>query len=348
MDKYFAASNSAQGFFSYYNDCFSECDKLYIIKGGPGTGKSGFMRACSRYAEERGSYVEYFFCSSDPDSLDGVIIHNKNKSIAIIDGTSPHVYDMELPGVRDNIINLGEAWDEGALDKSREMIFSLCHGKTEAYRRAYNALAICGNLTAVMDSYVGEFVLSDKMRDSAQRLVERYCVSGEGKRRIRLIDSVSMKGRVRFDTFERNATNTVIIGDTYCAGNIMLEKIKGALDGLGADYYVSYDPVITRRINGIFDTGSRTAFMLSDSRMDSIENERAVVSINTRRFIDDGIKDVKGDIKYSLSLYRSSIDLALKMLYRAKGMHFALEEIYKGAMDFSLVDKRISDFCKIL
>ncbi len=304
------------------------------------------MRACARYAEERGSYVEYFFCSSDPDSLDGVIIHNKNKLTAILDGTSPHVYDMEYPGVRDNIINLGEAWDEGALDTSREMIFSLCRGKIEAYRRAYNALAICGNLTAVIDSYVGEFVLSDKMNAAATKLVAKYCSSGKGRHKIRLIDSVSMRGRVRFDTFERNADNTVVIGDTYCAANIMLEKIKGALDSMGADYYVSYDPVITKRINGIFETVSRTAFVISDSRMDSIENDKAVTCINTKRFINDGIKDVKGDMKYSLSLYKSSTDLALKMLCRARRMHFALEEIYKCAMDFSLVDKKISDFCK--
>ena len=38
--KYFAASNSSEGFVNYYDACFgsdSRVDRLYVIKGGPGT-----------------------------------------------------------------------------------------------------------------------------------------------------------------------------------------------------------------------------------------------------------------------------------------------------------------------
>jgi hypothetical protein len=43
---YFAASNSKDGFVSYFHECFDrpEIEKLYIIKGAPGTGKSKFMK----------------------------------------------------------------------------------------------------------------------------------------------------------------------------------------------------------------------------------------------------------------------------------------------------------------
>ena len=41
---YFAASNSRNGFHSYYEHCFRHrVDHLYCIKGGPGTGKSTLM-----------------------------------------------------------------------------------------------------------------------------------------------------------------------------------------------------------------------------------------------------------------------------------------------------------------
>ena len=46
--KYFAASNSAQGFKNYYPEVFARADHLYIIKGGPGTGKSSFMKKYAR------------------------------------------------------------------------------------------------------------------------------------------------------------------------------------------------------------------------------------------------------------------------------------------------------------
>ena len=48
----FAASNSCRGFCNYYGDLFvdSRFDRLYIIKGGPGTGKSHFMKVVARRA----------------------------------------------------------------------------------------------------------------------------------------------------------------------------------------------------------------------------------------------------------------------------------------------------------
>ena len=45
MDRtYFLAANSGRGFFSLYDGFPPEGAFLHIIKGGPGTGKSGFMR----------------------------------------------------------------------------------------------------------------------------------------------------------------------------------------------------------------------------------------------------------------------------------------------------------------
>ena len=71
---YFLGANSAQGFYSLYGGFPPRSGFLHIIKGGPGTGKSGFMRAIGSEAERRGMDVEYVLCSGDPDSLDGVYI----------------------------------------------------------------------------------------------------------------------------------------------------------------------------------------------------------------------------------------------------------------------------------
>ena len=84
-EKYFAASNGAGGFINYYHTVFDveKLAHLYIIKGGPGTGKSSFMRDVANRAEGEGNTVVYFYCSSDPDSLDGILI--KDKKIALLD-----------------------------------------------------------------------------------------------------------------------------------------------------------------------------------------------------------------------------------------------------------------------
>lgn len=86
---YFSGGNTASGFVSYYDYIFRELDRLYIIKGAPGTGKSKLMRDIANEADNRSYKVEYYHCSSDPDSLDGIII--RDISVGVLDGTAPHV-----------------------------------------------------------------------------------------------------------------------------------------------------------------------------------------------------------------------------------------------------------------
>ena len=75
---YFAALNGGKGFVSFFDDIFSPLDRVYIIKGGPGTGKSKLMRDIAAEAVNKAYTVEYFCCSADPDSLDGIIIKELN------------------------------------------------------------------------------------------------------------------------------------------------------------------------------------------------------------------------------------------------------------------------------
>ena len=71
--EFFLGANSGEGFRSFYNGfCRGDGDMLYLIKAGPGGGKSGFMRRLGQRAEAMGHKVEYILCSGDPDSLDAV------------------------------------------------------------------------------------------------------------------------------------------------------------------------------------------------------------------------------------------------------------------------------------
>ena len=73
---YFAGANSGVGFVNLFGDFYEESslDRLYIIKGGPGTGKSTFMRILAERAADAGAGAEYFLCGSDPSSLDAVVL----------------------------------------------------------------------------------------------------------------------------------------------------------------------------------------------------------------------------------------------------------------------------------
>ncbi len=86
----FLGANTPEGFYSLFDELidFENAKDVFILKGGPGTGKSGFMKRCGQDFEKENYSVEYCYCSSDPMSLDAVII--KEKGIAFVDGTAPH------------------------------------------------------------------------------------------------------------------------------------------------------------------------------------------------------------------------------------------------------------------
>ena len=66
--RFFIGANTARGFVNDADDIFSGLKKLYILKGGPGTGKSTWMKRAAEKAEKAGYPVERYFCSSDSSS----------------------------------------------------------------------------------------------------------------------------------------------------------------------------------------------------------------------------------------------------------------------------------------
>ena len=87
---WFLGANTAEGFCSRFEQLHSggRVRKCVIIKGGPGYGKSTFMKKLQKTVESLGADTESYPCSSDPASLDGLFI--PALGLAFVDGTAPH------------------------------------------------------------------------------------------------------------------------------------------------------------------------------------------------------------------------------------------------------------------
>ena len=88
--QYFLGANSPSGFYSLYDQLLAPelARHIYILKGGPGCGKSTLMKKVGALCEQAGEKPEYILCSGDPDSLDALIL--PRLGMAIVDGTAPH------------------------------------------------------------------------------------------------------------------------------------------------------------------------------------------------------------------------------------------------------------------
>ncbi|MBQ9806478.1 MAG: hypothetical protein IJW49_08255 [Clostridia bacterium] len=346
-DAYFAASNSERGFFSYYKECFdaARVKRVFAVKGGPGTGKSRFLRDVAVYAEDRGWTAEYIYCSSDADSLDGVILTSGEDCIALLDATAPHVYEPALPGVREEIVNLGSFWNREKLCESSELITLLNQQKSAAYRRCYRYLRSEGELMKVCDSLTEPYIKREALRAFAEKQV-RDLQEGSGyESSPALIRSVGMRGEVIFDTYFADAEQTVLLEDCYGCAQVFLGRIGEMAIEKQWKIRVSHDPVFPDRLDGLFLQDFRRAFVILPKE---IEKPRGRV-LSLRRFAEiSGMRAVRGQVRFTRRLMESMREGALDALREVRELHFALEDCYVSAMDFEAKENFTKIFCSRL
>ncbi len=338
---YFAASNTSNGFIGYFSKIFDaeSLDRIYILKGGPGTGKSYLMNKIGKEAESLGYEVEYFLCSSDTNSLDGILI--PSLKTAVIDGTAPHMTDPVFPGAADEIINLGEFFDVKKLTSQKDMIIKLIRAKSELYTRAYAFLRCAGSIKKEYDCTVSPYVLYKKMTDFAERLTNRIRNGEKYEEKIRLTHAYGTCGEVKLDTFYENAETRYVIEDKYNTSHILLSIIYEKLKAKEADVTVSFSPDIPEQIDGIYINSQRISFTVTTQKSDSDK------VINMCRFINkDGIKAHKKRLHFMKTAYESVIKEALVYLSSVKPLHEELEKIYTASMDFAKKEKLTSKLCK--
>ena len=333
-NSYFAGANTGKGFVCDYDGLMSEEDfeKIYIVKGGSGTGKSTLIKKAAEEGKKKNAEITYILCSSDPDSLDGVIIEKRNKKIAVIDGTAPHIKEPEYAGACGEIINCGDHWNASFLENKKDEIASLAQRKSLAYKRAYRYLAAASEIFEIQQS-IGAFCLEkEKMKKSIERLVANIGnKNGKGKLIYRRTECISMKGAYRLSSFER-CKNQYGVADCCFISPYFLEMLKNELLGKGLDVIVSESPIF-----GICEICIPSA----DAAFVPFEKGREYGKcINLKRFANaEKAATVKQRRIFTSKCLFSMVEGALECLRDAGDIHFVLEGIYKGAMDFNGLDK---------
>ena len=346
-DAYFAASNSEKGFFSYYRECFdaAHIKRVFAIKGGPGTGKSRFMREVADAGRARGWRAEYIYCSSDADSLDGIILHQGEDAVALLDATAPHVYEPSHPGVREELVNLGAFWDRSRLLEHADRIAILNRQKSDAYRRAYRYLGAEGQMQKIRDQLVAPYLKRRSIRAYAEKQLRDVPDGNEYCARPALVRSVGMHGEVIFDTYFASAEKSVLLEDCYGSAEIFLAALGELAVKKKLQIRVSHDPVFPERLDGIFFTESRRAFVTVPRSLEAGAGRR----VSLRRFVEvSSMKPIRGELLFTERMRKALREGALEALREVRTVHFQLEECYISAMDFQAKESFTKKFCDSL
>ena len=328
-NKYFAAANGYLGFRSYFAEIFDSryFDRIFVMKGGPGTGKSTFIKKAANAFFDSGCYVEAIYCSSDKNSLDGAIIENGGKRVALIDATSPHERDAIFPGAIDTIINLGDGFDEAELEKQRLKILELNKNKHNYYRSAYSYLSIIGNIDRKLRADFENLSDCRKISDKSKELARASLTPSCSDKRTRLTSSFSKDGYSSFDTLIDLASNVLAVKGDGLSEYIFMRALKDEADLIGSAYTVAPSPFSHDIIEELYfpeadltvSTNATSALFVDTTPVASL-----IKNVETEELIK---------IKEKLLSF-AKLDFAL-----ASMNHFELEKIYTSAMNF----EKISD-----
>ncbi len=343
---YFATANTADGFVSFYEGCFlgEDISRTYMIKGGPGTGKSRFLGDVASAAILRGWQAEYYYCSSDPGSLDGVILSHPTKGcIALADTTMPHVLEPTLPGARDVMVNLGDFWDRERLAKDSKRIRMLNAQKQNGFSQAYDYLHTAGTLLGVRDSLIEPYICAERLERTAAKIARAF-PEGKGYREhIGFCDSVGMRGRVHLDTYERLADRVIVLTPFY--------GLEDAVMGLLCEHARQRRCEVWRA-PGVPRAHKTAALYFPQNRLCvTVANPESapgqdVHRIDLRRLCDaDALRGVRGQVRLAQKMADSALDAACECFARAGGYHFELESLYSAAMDFGAKERFTATFC---
>ncbi len=352
-ENYFAAANTCGGFKSFFEDIFTKnnCEKIYILKGGPGCGKSTFIKKARIKAIESGYSCECFFCSSDPDSFDGIII--KELKTAIVDGTFPHILEPSLAGAAEIIVNLGKGWDTDALFYEKEKLYEISQKKKQCYTDCYRLLS-CKKITDnCIFNLTKPYIREDKLTECSKRLVNSLFKGSKNKTKCiqtRITNAISCKGKIRLSTFEDMANYCIFIKPPFegcCIPFLFMENVLRQSENIGADVVISKNPESPEFTDALYFPEIGVSL--------SIYNEKLVADcdrifkkcriINCCRFVDmKGLSSARPLRRFYSSLSKELFEKALFSLSNAGKYHAELEEIYGKHTDYNIIEEITKEY----
>lgn len=344
---FFLGTTTPAGFKGYFESLRRESGmQMYLLKSGPGCGKSTLMKRLAHQAEQCGILTERIHCASDPDSLDGVVLPEADRSI--VDATPPHSLEPAAPGADEVVISLYHTLDTPALHSHIGEIKKLFECNTALRARAARYVASAGSL--LLDSRRAEACCADfeKVRHYVKRLCARLLPRTDrpGRESLRLLSAMTPKGEVFYqNTVQSFADKIIVFRDEYGAvSRLLLELIRA--EALTRGYELITCPCAMHpedKIDHIIIPALRLAFM-TDNSWHPVHLS-GIQSVRCSRFLDrEHLAGYRARLRFNQRACAELLEQASTLMAQAKSCHDELETYYRSAVDFAEVD-RIADDC---
>ena len=339
---WFPGGNTARGFHSFYQQVIppDEAQRVIILKGGPGVGKSTFMRRMAQMLEDHGQLLEYLHCSSDTDSLDGVVC--RAIGFAMLDGTAPHIVDPEMPGAADSILNLGAFLDETGLSQRKTEILSLTRSISICFNQAYRylqaALPLRDDSVCILRTLTDEDALMEQFEPWLETITAYRSITRPGCSRPIFASAISPQGCVNH--LETLAVPRIwrITGAWGTDAHRLLSCLRHAALMRGMDVEAMYCPLQPERLEHLY-IPIFGLLITTENRYHTLAAQaERVIHFDELRQRQPTTQE-RDTLLFNSEQFDVLVEAACASIRQAKKLHDALESEYITRMDFDGVER---------
>lgn len=341
VKRVFPGGNTSQGFYSLYDYIITpDATRIFILKGGPGVGKSTFIRRIGEAMVQRGFDIEFHHCSSDNRSLDGVVM--PDIGVALIDGTAPHMVDPKNPGCVGEIIHLGDFWDEDGLRSHKREIMDLSLEISRSFQRAYRFLKAAKIVYDDWEAANQEAMHFGRANRKASLIIDELLASRPialqvGRDRHLFASAITPDGMVNYlETIIGPCKKRYIIdGQPGTGKSSLLKKVATAAIERGFDLEMYHCPLNPERVEHVVIPALAVALTKSiephvykgapnDERVDMDECLNPRILEKNAEIVDENSQ-----------VFNDLFQRAIGFIGAAKSMHDLMESYYAPYMDFA-------------
>lgn len=342
---FFLCTNAAHRFFSL---CAPFDDpkpgyRRFLIKGSAGCGKSTAMKRIAARFSKNDSLTERIHCSSDPDSLDGVILHDAKCSV--MDATPPHAVEPAFPASFQTVCDFWSCLRESVLTPRLSALSQLQREIGTCHEKCRRLLSCADLLFSDNRRLIAAHTDFKKIDTLAARIAAREFprTKRAGILHRRLLSAVTMHGILTYETTPTTLCERIcLIEDPYgVAASRLIENLAERALQAGYEIYVCPSPLAPDRMTEHLLIPELSLAFLTRTRYISWENCAPYRTIRYTRFTDHSILREK---KHALSFQRKAAEALLSAaqahLCEAKRLHDELESLYHDGVDFNMIDRR--------
>ncbi len=351
---FFLCATKANGFFSLCEpfDTPKEGVRRYLIKGSAGNGKSTAMKRIADACADQDSLIERIHCSSDPDSLDGVILHDAKCSV--VDATPPHAVEPAFPGSFQTVVNFWDALSEETLAPKLPIFAKLSDAISLCHQKARRLMAGADTLLSDNRQFISSIIRQSKIDALADRLALRELPSGkkgDGEIHLRLLSAVTLDGIHTYtDTVKTLCNRVICIDDPFgVAADRLLRRLLLHIKQRGLDVYVCFDPTAPDKLISHLLIPSLSLGFVTQSMDVRFDPTICTRTIRCTRFLDrNALRKRRQTLTFQKKAANVLMHAASAHLREAKSIHDELEAEYRTGVDFSVVESKTAALCNAI